>query len=200
MRQETRAEQVHQKMSIGGMLSKSIGLAALKKTVVKHKAAEHFENQRLQTFIRDMGIDIQDGKGNRVRPKMNCRALQDWPLVDDMIRNRNQPPEEVQIEETKVVRSLLRDIDFHNNIMTWGELSPQEEFELTRSTQHIFRKKGEQLFSAGQKDDKFYIVLRGKVAFTVPRSQAPQAVLKAQQAKEKKNAVLNILGDFASND
>jgi len=32
----------------------------------------------------------------------------------------------------------------------------------------IFRKKGEKLFTAGDKDQKFYVILRGKVAFTIP--------------------------------
>jgi hypothetical protein len=49
-------------------MGKAIGLSMLKKSLVKHKEAEHFESQRLQAFKTDFGIEIINGKGIFCRP------------------------------------------------------------------------------------------------------------------------------------
>lgn len=65
------------------------------------------------------------------------------------------------------MRKLLKDINFYNII--GYELVNNEKFELCKGFEHVFMKKGHKVCSAGDKDDKFYIVLRGKVAFSIPR-------------------------------
>jgi hypothetical protein len=56
--------------------------------------------------------------------------------------------EEFDREETKTVRTLFQDLEFHSLIMNW-DLSNNEEYEFSRRVKHIFRRKGECLFAAG---------------------------------------------------
>ena len=64
-----------------------ISLHVLKKAVVKHKEAEAFENNRLQSFAKDFGIEIVDGIGKRIRPKKKLKCLEEWQDVETIIRN-----------------------------------------------------------------------------------------------------------------
>ena len=75
------------KIKTGGLLSKIISLHVLKKAVVKHKEAEAFENNRLQSFAKDFGIEIVDGVGKRIRPKKKFKSLDEWQDVETIIRN-----------------------------------------------------------------------------------------------------------------
>jgi hypothetical protein len=70
-------------------LAKSLGFSVLKKEVKKTKAIEQFENAKLQTFIRDMGITVKDGVGIRVRQTKDCRTLKKWATIEETIRNCN---------------------------------------------------------------------------------------------------------------
>jgi CRP-like cAMP-binding protein len=44
-----------------------------------------------------------------------------------------------------------------------------EMTELCKEFKYGFRRKGEKICSCGDKDDKLYLLLRGKVAFSVVR-------------------------------
>jgi hypothetical protein len=65
------------------------------------------------------------------------------------------------MEETILMRGLLKDIDFKSILNQ--DLVPSEIYELCRNIKHSFRKKGETICVHGIKDDKFFIILRGKV-------------------------------------
>ncbi len=59
------------------------------------------------------------------------------------------------------MRGLFKDIDFKSILNQ--DLVPGEIYELCRHVRHCFRKKGEKICMQGIKDDKFFIILRGKV-------------------------------------
>ena len=44
-----------------------------------------------------------------------------------------------------------------------------EMFELSKSIRYCFRKKGDKVCTAGEKDNRLYFILRGKVKMSLPK-------------------------------
>lgn len=70
------------------------------------------------------------------------------------------------------MRKVLQDLDFASIVGL--DLNTNELIAFSLNTKSIFRRKGEKIFSAGDRDDKFYLIVRGKVAFSVPRGDRPR--------------------------
>lgn len=48
--------------------------------------------------------------------------------------------------------------------------------ELCRHFRYSFKKKGQKICTAGDKDDTLYLILRGKIALGVPRKDFPSKI------------------------
>ena len=74
------------------------------------------------------------------------------------------------------MRQLLRDLDLLAKItrQVGADLTTQEEFELATRFKHVFLRKGDKLCHAGQKDDKLYVLLRGKLQLSIPSKKSSE--------------------------
>jgi hypothetical protein len=84
-------------------------------------------------------------------------------LITKIVSDRD----EKEIEETIQLRKILTNIDIQGKIKC--KLTTSELFELCRDVKYCFRKKGDLVCTEGEKDDRLYIILRGKVHLSVQR-------------------------------
>ena len=69
--------------------------------------------------------------------------------------------EEKEVEETIKLRKILTNIDIQGKIKC--KLNNNELIELCRDMQYCFRKKGDLICAEGERDDRMYLILRGRV-------------------------------------
>ena len=84
-------------------------------------------------------------------------------LIEKIVSDRN----EKEVEETIKLRKILTNIDIQGKIKC--RLNTAELVELCRDVKYCFRKKGDRVCTEGEKDDRMYLILRGRVHLSVSR-------------------------------
>jgi len=63
------------------------------------------------------------------------------------------------------LHQILKEVELPKKIPY--KLNREETTDLCREMKHIFMRKGDKICSAGDHDNRFYIILRGKVLLTI---------------------------------
>jgi hypothetical protein len=111
--------------------------------------------------------------------------------IDKIVSDR----EEKEVEETIKLRKILTNIDLPGKIKC--KLNTAELVELCRDVKYCFRRKGDRVCTEGEKDDRMYLILRGRAQLSVSRvpgkllsSKSPG--LKSKYKPEKSESVVSL--------
>ena len=107
-----------------------------------------------------MGFDLSSGEAKKRRLTQNFFKNNSFDMnwqIEKIVSDRD----EKEVEETIKLRKILLNIDLPGKIKC--KLNTAELVELCRDVRYCFRKKGDRVCSEGEKDDRMYLILRGRV-------------------------------------
>ena len=82
-------EAAHARIRKVDAASRQVTLHAMKKTLTQHRKAEAFDNQRLQTWVRDMGISIEQGRAHKMRQSRLSQQLGQFWAMKELIQTHS---------------------------------------------------------------------------------------------------------------
>ena len=115
-----------------------------------------------------MGYDFSTTGEPRKR-RLTCNLFKDSiEELKDLICKVTAPDSEKQVEETIMMRKVFHSMDIKRYLSV--KFTQAEMFEFTKSIRYCFRKKGDKVCTAGEKDNRLYFILRGKVRMSLPKT------------------------------